>query len=187
MDYVTFFKTHDQPEEETFSSQRAIMNLQSKFHELQMERDVLSDLRWTNRSFILHKTFYKQLLPKYFCTFRLKDSRKHVYQMEKMLSVLEELQNIKRFPDQKLHGSEEEVFELDRKVESLEKSIKEVYQTLFEKQCGNTTISNNAGISQAQVLHVNKDLTKNTSKLQKRGFSVSSYILLKIVFMFNTI
>lgn len=175
MHYVTFSKAHNQPQQETFTSnpQRAIMNLQTKLRELHMEMDVLSDLRWTNIKFIPHKKFYKQLWPKGFCTFRLKDSRKHVDQMEKMLSMLKELQNIKKFPDQKLQESEEESLEHDSKAESLEQSVKEVYQTL--RQSGNTTISNNAGISQAQVVHVNKDLTKNTNKLQKRSFSVSSY------------
>lgn len=105
--------------------------------------------------------------------------------MEKMLSMLKELQNIKKFPDQQLQKSEEESLEHDSKVESLEQSVKKVYQT--QSQSGNTTISSNAGISQAQVVHVNKDLTKNTNKLQKRSFSVSSYILLKIMFMFSTI
>uniref|UniRef100_A0A1A7W959 Coiled-coil domain containing 158 n=2 Tax=Iconisemion striatum TaxID=60296 RepID=A0A1A7W959_9TELE len=38
-------KISDQPGQDTFSPQRAIMNLQAELHELQMEKDVLSDLR----------------------------------------------------------------------------------------------------------------------------------------------
>ncbi|XP_024860846.1 coiled-coil domain-containing protein 158 isoform X1 [Kryptolebias marmoratus] len=137
-------KTHDQPEQQTFSPQRAILNLQNKLCELQMEKDVLSDLR-------------------------LKDSRTHVDQVEKMLSVLEELQNIKRSADWKLQESEDEAQELYRKVESLERFVREVYQTLCEKHCGDAPISTNAAKSQAQVVYEIKDL----NKLQKRRFSGS--------------
>ncbi|XP_067378117.1 coiled-coil domain-containing protein 158-like isoform X2 [Channa argus] len=69
-------KIHDQSEQQTFSLDRAILNLQTKLHKVEMEKDVQSDLR-------------------------LKDSRKHADQMEKMLSMLEELQKIKRAADEK--------------------------------------------------------------------------------------
>ncbi|TKS78437.1 Coiled-coil domain-containing protein 158 [Collichthys lucidus] len=38
-------KTHDQPEHETFSYDKAIVNLQTELHKAQTEKDVLSDLR----------------------------------------------------------------------------------------------------------------------------------------------
>lgn len=38
-------QTHDQTEQETFSFDKAIVNLQTKLHEVQMEKDVLSELR----------------------------------------------------------------------------------------------------------------------------------------------
>lgn len=104
--------------------------------------------------------------------------------MEKMLSILEELQNIKKSADQKLQASEDEALELHRKVESLERFVKEIYQTLYEKQCGNAPISSDTGKNQPRAVHVNKDLKKNTNKLQTRSFSVSSYSLLRIIFMF---
>lgn len=38
-------QTHDQPKQETFSLDKAIMNLQTELHKVQTEKDVLSDLR----------------------------------------------------------------------------------------------------------------------------------------------
>ncbi|XP_062237530.1 coiled-coil domain-containing protein 158-like isoform X3 [Platichthys flesus] len=105
-------QTHDQTEPETFSVDKAIENLQTKLNKVQMEKDVLSDLR-------------------------LKDSRNHVDQMEKMLCMLEELQNIKRATDQKLQDTEDEAVALSRKVETLEQIMKETYSTLLchESRC----------------------------------------------------
>ncbi|XP_062237529.1 coiled-coil domain-containing protein 158-like isoform X2 [Platichthys flesus] len=107
-----FQQTHDQTEPETFSVDKAIENLQTKLNKVQMEKDVLSDLR-------------------------LKDSRNHVDQMEKMLCMLEELQNIKRATDQKLQDTEDEAVALSRKVETLEQIMKETYSTLLchESRC----------------------------------------------------
>ncbi|KAM3868432.1 coiled-coil domain-containing protein 158-like [Diretmus argenteus] len=92
--------------------------LQTKLHEVQMERDVLSDLR-------------------------MKDSRKHVSQMEKMLCMLEELQSTKRSGDPKLQGTQEEATSLSRRVETIEQTIKEVYPTSMshEKRCGNNSVT----------------------------------------------
>ncbi|XP_076006952.1 coiled-coil domain-containing protein 158-like isoform X3 [Genypterus blacodes] len=96
--------------------EEAIMKLQMKLQDVQMERDVLSDLR-------------------------LKDSKKHAYQMEKMLGMLEELQVTKRSGDQKLQETEDEAIALSRKVETLERTIKEGYGTLLshEKQYGHNS------------------------------------------------
>lgn len=38
-------QARDQPEQETFSLEKAIMNLQTELHKVQMEKDSLSDLR----------------------------------------------------------------------------------------------------------------------------------------------
>uniref|UniRef100_UPI0037E76C2B coiled-coil domain-containing protein 158-like n=1 Tax=Semicossyphus pulcher TaxID=241346 RepID=UPI0037E76C2B len=144
-------KTQDQPEQEAFSVDKAIDTLQTKLHEVQMERDVLSDLR-------------------------LKDSRTHVVQMEKMLSLLEELQNIKRAGDQKLQETEGETMALNRKVETLEKNVKEMYSSLLsqEKQCGHdATISPNIDPRSGQpplAAKLFEELNNETNKLQERPF-----------------
>ncbi|XP_062273902.1 coiled-coil domain-containing protein 158-like [Scomber scombrus] len=108
----------DQPEQETFGFDKAIMDLQIKLQKVQIEKNVLSDLR-------------------------MKDSRKHVDQMEKMLRMLEEIQNIKSSEDQKLQKTENETLALNRKVETLEWNIKDLYHTLLshEKQCAHKSIT----------------------------------------------
>ncbi|XP_036069665.1 coiled-coil domain-containing protein 158 isoform X3 [Oryzias melastigma] len=95
-------------EKERKSPQREMMKLQEKLHEAQIENDFLSDLR-------------------------LKDSRKHVDQMETMLQMLEEVQSIKRSADRELQQSEEEATPLHRKVEALERTMKEVCESLWEE------------------------------------------------------
>ncbi|XP_072243585.1 uncharacterized protein [Leuresthes tenuis] len=137
-------KMRDQPEQNTFNPQGAVMNLQIKLHEVQMEKDVLSDLR-------------------------LKDSRKHVDQMEKMLCMLEELQSIKRSADQKLQETEDEALALHRKVAALEQTIQGMYHTL----CGHNSVSTQGVNSQTQqsLIDSNEDLNNDTDKLQDRQFS----------------
>ncbi|XP_040010721.1 coiled-coil domain-containing protein 158-like isoform X2 [Xiphias gladius] len=142
-------KTLDQPEQETFTFDKAIVDLQTKLHKVQMEKDVLSDLR-------------------------LKDSRKHVVQMEKMLCMLEELQNIKRAADQKLQETEDEALALNRKVETLEQIMKETYSSLLshEKQCGNSSITSpnvtNTSRQQSSAAELTEDFNNETEQLQKR-------------------
>ncbi|XP_044051326.1 coiled-coil domain-containing protein 158-like isoform X2 [Siniperca chuatsi] len=144
-------KSHDQPEQEPFSVDKAIVNLQTKLHKVQMEKDVLSDLR-------------------------LKDSRKHVSQMEKMLCMLEELQNIKRAGDQKLQETEDEALALNRKVETLERNVKEMYSLLLshEKQCGHNAVTNQNVAASSRQLSPAAKLTAGfndeTEKLQARPF-----------------
>uniref|UniRef100_A0A3B4VMZ4 Coiled-coil domain containing 158 n=1 Tax=Seriola dumerili TaxID=41447 RepID=A0A3B4VMZ4_SERDU len=144
-------KTQDQHEQETFNFDKAIMNLQTKLHKVQMEKDVLSDLR-------------------------VKDSRKHVDQMEKMLCMLEELQNIKRAADQKLQETEDEAMALNRKVETLEQIMKETYSSLLshDKQCGNSSITSpNVATGSRQLspaAKLTEDFNKETQKLQERPF-----------------
>ncbi|XP_070761054.1 coiled-coil domain-containing protein 158-like [Enoplosus armatus] len=144
-------KSHNQPEQETFSVDKAIMNLQTKLHKVQMEKGVLSDLR-------------------------LKDSRIHVGQMEKMLCMLEELQSIKRAGDQKLQETEDETLALNRKVETLEHNVKEMYSLLLshEKQCGHNAITspNVAPISRqpSPAAKLIEDFNDETEKPQERPF-----------------
>ncbi|XP_041854387.1 coiled-coil domain-containing protein 158-like isoform X2 [Melanotaenia boesemani] len=138
-------KMHDWPEQDTFNHQRATMNLQIKLHEAQMEKNGL----------------------------RLKDSREHIDQMEKMLCMLEELQNIKRSADQKLQDTEDEALALKRKVETLEKAVKEMYHLLYEKQCGHNFITPKGANSQTQQSLANEygDLINKRDKIQERCFS----------------
>ncbi|XP_065804481.1 coiled-coil domain-containing protein 158 isoform X2 [Labrus bergylta] len=116
-------QTPAQPEQETFSVDKSIVNLQSELHKVQMEKDGLSDLRYFIR--------------------RLKDSRTHVVQMEKMLQMLEELQNIKKAGDQKLQETEEETLVLNTKVETLEINVREMCNTLLshQKQNGQNVVT----------------------------------------------
>ncbi|XP_027888508.1 coiled-coil domain-containing protein 158 isoform X1 [Xiphophorus couchianus] len=116
LSHLQLNKAHSE-EEETFSPQRAIMHLKSKLHEAQMENDSLTDLR-------------------------LKDSRKQVSQMAKMLHLLEELQKVKTSKVWKLPETEEEAFALQREVESLAKCVRRVYHILYEKQFGDNSASN---------------------------------------------
>lgn len=53
------------------------------------------------------------------------DSAEHVGQMEKMLSMLEELQNTERAKDQKMSETENEASSLNKRVEKLEQNMKE--------------------------------------------------------------
>ncbi|XP_014850780.1 PREDICTED: coiled-coil domain-containing protein 158-like isoform X1 [Poecilia mexicana] len=116
LSHLQLNKAHTE-EEETFSPQRAIMHLKSKLHEAQMENDALTDLR-------------------------LKDSRKQVSQMAKMLHLLEELQKVKMSKVWKLPETEEEAFALQREVESLAKCVRRVYHILYEKQFGDNSAGN---------------------------------------------
>ncbi|KAM4578532.1 uncharacterized protein V3H82_007935 isoform 1-T1 [Fundulus diaphanus] len=104
-------------EQETFSPQRAFVNMQVKLHEAEMEKDVLSDQR-------------------------AKGSRTNVHQVEKMLRLLEERQNIKRSADQELQETEDEAPPLHRKVEPSGKVVKKVCNTLSEKPFGNNLTCN---------------------------------------------
>ena len=104
----------------------------------------------------------------------MRDSSNHVVQMEKMLCMLEELQNIKRATDQKLQETEDEALALNRKVESLEQMMKETYSSLLShgKRCGNSaTTSPNIAINSRKQLpgaKVTEDLNTDTDMLQQR-------------------
>ncbi|XP_056889979.1 coiled-coil domain-containing protein 158-like isoform X2 [Takifugu flavidus] len=88
------------PERTTFGFDKVIMNLQRELQKAQREKDVLTDLR-------------------------LMDSAEHVGQMEKMLSMLEELQNTERAKDQKMSETENQASSINKRVEKLEQNMKE--------------------------------------------------------------
>ncbi|AWP07474.1 putative coiled-coil domain-containing protein 158 isoform 2 [Scophthalmus maximus] len=94
--------------------------------------------------------------------------------MEKMLRMLEELQNIKRAADQKLHETEDEASALNRKVETLEQIMKETYSSLLshEKQRGNSTITSPNIITCSRppspAAKLTEDHNNETDKLQER-------------------
>ncbi|KAM7391238.1 hypothetical protein PAMP_021938 [Pampus punctatissimus] len=105
----------------------------------------------------------------------MKDSRKHVDQMEKMLCMLEEIQNIKRSGDQKLQETEDETLALNRRVEALEGNIKELYRTLLSHEkppCGHKSITSPkvAAIQRHRfpAANVSEDLHEETDELQER-------------------
>ncbi|XP_076586913.1 uncharacterized protein LOC143320823 isoform X2 [Chaetodon auriga] len=132
-------KTLDHPQQDILGFDKTIMNLQTKLHKVQMEKDILSDLR-------------------------LKDSRKHVGQMEKMLCMLEELQNIKRAGDQKLQETEDETLALNRRVEMLERNVKEMCASLLsqDKQWGNNAISS------PNITKLTEEFNDEADELQER-------------------
>lgn len=96
--------------------------------------------------------------------------------MEKMLCLLEELQKLKRSRDKKLQEMENEAVALNRKVETLEQTIKEVYHTLDGKQSEHSvtgTKHENCKTQQFIPTKANVDLN---DKLQGRPFLVSDSI-----------
>ncbi|XP_030593438.1 coiled-coil domain-containing protein 158 isoform X2 [Archocentrus centrarchus] len=136
-------ETPNQAEQEPCCPQNAIANLQTELHKVQLQNGVLSDLR-------------------------LKDSRKHVDQMEKMLCLLEELQKLKRSRDKTLQEMEDEAMALNRKVETLEQTIKEMYHTLQEKQCEHSVTSTKCKNSRTQQLLPAEATVDLNDKLQGR-------------------
>ncbi|XP_024909116.1 coiled-coil domain-containing protein 158 isoform X1 [Cynoglossus semilaevis] len=130
-------KTQNMPEKEPFSFDSAIVNLQSKLHQVQMENVVLSDLR-------------------------LNDSREHVDQMEQMLCMLEELQKIKRATDDKLQEREDETLTLGMKVNTLEEMMKEMYSALLSHKIQ----SRNSDKGSLSGQPTSADLNSETDRMQ---------------------
>lgn len=93
--------------------------------------------------------------------------------MEKMLCLLEELQKLKRSRDKKLQEMENEAVALNRKVETLEQTIKEVYHTLDGKQSEHSVTGTKHGNRETQQFFPNERLN---DKLQGRPFLVSDSI-----------
>ncbi|KAM9858577.1 coiled-coil domain-containing protein 158-like [Aulostomus maculatus] len=143
-------------EQEDFSCDKAVVNLQAKLQKVQMEKNILSDLR-------------------------LKDSRKHVDQMQKMLHMLEELQNLKRCGDQKLQESENKALALNRRVETLERNVKEMHPSLLshKKQSGLDSSSRTKDVTARPLLLVAMatDYLKDETDEQQEGVVLpASYI-----------
>lgn len=71
------------------------------------------------------------------------DSAEHVGQMEKMLSMLEELQNTERAKDQKMSETENEASSLNKRVEKLEQNMKERFSSPLSqnKHCEKVWVS----------------------------------------------
>ncbi|KAM8885384.1 uncharacterized protein AB9W97_013028 isoform 2-T4 [Spinachia spinachia] len=134
-------KTLGQTEQETFSFNRAIVNLQANLHKVRKEKAALSNLR-------------------------LKDSRTHVSQMENMLFMLEELQNMKRAEEQKLRQAEDEAMAFRRKVEILEQNVKELYSLL-----SHGTQRGDNGITGPNAAETTEDSNNGSEKLQEILFS----------------
>lgn len=47
-------EAQDQPEQEALTYDNAMMNLQTELHKVQVEKDVLSELRWFTHSSLVH-------------------------------------------------------------------------------------------------------------------------------------
>lgn len=98
--------------------------------------------------------------------------------MENMLSMLEELQNIKRAEDQKLREAEDEALAFHRKVELLERNVKEMYSLLSHgTQRGDNGVTGpNVAMAPRRLSPAAKtteDVNNDSEKLQERLFSVS--------------
>ncbi|XP_068167031.1 coiled-coil domain-containing protein 158-like isoform X2 [Antennarius striatus] len=148
------FQTHDQPKQDLINSDKAIMNLQTELHQVQTEKDIVSDLR-------------------------LSDSWKHLDQMEKMLCMLEELQNIKRLKDQKLQETEDQVLTLNSRMKTLEQSVKEIGSSLssHDKQYGDSIITSpKVAINSRQVFpaQLTEQFDNDTDRLQQEHFLQSA-------------
>lgn len=91
-----------------------------------------------------------------------------------MLCMLEELQNIKRAGDQKLQETEDEALALNRRLETLKRTVKEMYSSLLfqEKQRGDNGFdSPNVATSSVKLT---EEFSDETDKLQERLFLVST-------------
>ncbi|XP_067084182.1 coiled-coil domain-containing protein 158-like [Osmerus mordax] len=109
-------ETHEQHERQNFSFRQAIIKLQTKLLEVQMEKDAMADLR-------------------------TKESRKHTSQMGSLQATIVELQATNPCGDQRLLEAEEEAKDLSMKAKSMDQAVDKVYCTLsvYEKRLGNTS------------------------------------------------
>lgn len=97
--------------------------------------------------------------------------------MEKMLCMLEELQNIKRAADQKLQETEDEALALNKKIETLERVIREMYSSMSSHEIlyGEDTMTspeNTTGSPRAATL--TDDLINEGDKLKENVSLVST-------------
>lgn len=105
---------------------------------------------------------------------RLKDSTEHAGQMEKMLFMLEELQNMERAEDGKLPETEDGALMLNRRVEKLEQKVKE----MCSKSPNIITSSRPLTLS-AKLTEESKD---EADRLQDRLLLVSIRVQLRTMF-----
>ncbi|XP_064793734.1 coiled-coil domain-containing protein 158-like isoform X3 [Oncorhynchus masou masou] len=131
-------------EQQKFKLRQSIIKLQTKLHEVQTEKDALTDLR-------------------------MKESRKQADVMGKMHAIIRALQINKQTGDQRLLEAEEEAKSQSSKAESMERTLQEVHSTLlaYEKRCRNYLYSNHDALGVA-VQKVLQDLEHENRNLRER-------------------
>lgn len=105
--------------------------------------------------------------------------------MEKMLHMLEEIQNIKNSEHQKVEEAENETLALNNKVKTLEQNIKDLDHTLLshEKQCAHKSITSpkaTSPIQPPQAVNVIEDHYEKKEERQEKLVLVSDRSQLKI-------
>uniref|UniRef100_A0A673X746 Coiled-coil domain-containing protein 158-like n=1 Tax=Salmo trutta TaxID=8032 RepID=A0A673X746_SALTR len=131
-------------EQQKFKLRQSIIKLQTKLHEVQIEKDALTDLR-------------------------MKESRKQADVMGKMHAIIRVLQINKQTGDQRLLEAEEEAKSQSRKAESMEHTLQEVHSTLlaYEKRCRNYLYTSHDALGVA-VEKVLQDLEHENHNLRER-------------------
>ncbi|XP_070992602.1 coiled-coil domain-containing protein 158-like isoform X1 [Oncorhynchus clarkii lewisi] len=131
-------------EQQKFKLRQSIIKLQTKLHEVQTEKDALTDLR-------------------------MKESRKQADVMGKMHAIIRALQINKQTGDQRLLEAEEEAKSQSSKAESMERTLQEVHSTLlaYEKRCRNYLYSSHDTLGVA-VQKVLQDLEHENHNLRER-------------------
>ncbi|XP_014016081.1 coiled-coil domain-containing protein 158 [Salmo salar] len=131
-------------EQQKFKLRQSIIKLQTKLHEVQIEKDALTDLR-------------------------MKESRKQADVMGKMHAIIRVLQINKQTGDQMLLEAEEEAKSQSRKAESMERTLQEVHSTLlaYEKRCRNYLYTSHDALGVA-VEKVLQDLEHENHNLRER-------------------
>ncbi|XP_023834419.1 coiled-coil domain-containing protein 158-like isoform X3 [Salvelinus sp. IW2-2015] len=131
-------------EQQKFKLRQSIIKLQTKLHEVQIEKDALTDLR-------------------------MKESRKQADVMGKMHAIIRALQINKQTGDQRLLEAEEEAKSQSRKAESMERILQEVHSTLlaYEKRCRNDLYTSHDALGVA-VEKVLQDLEHENHNLRER-------------------
>ncbi|XP_020345235.1 coiled-coil domain-containing protein 158 isoform X2 [Oncorhynchus kisutch] len=131
-------------EQQKFKLRQSIIKLQTKLHEVQTEKDALTDLR-------------------------MKESRKQADVMGKMHAIIRALQINKQTGDQRLLEAEEEAKSQSSKAESMEHTLQEVHSTLlaYEKRCRNYLYSSHDALGVA-VQKVLQDLEHENHNLRER-------------------
>uniref|UniRef100_A0A4W5N1F3 Uncharacterized protein n=1 Tax=Hucho hucho TaxID=62062 RepID=A0A4W5N1F3_9TELE len=131
-------------EQQKFKLRQSIIKLQTKLHEVQIEKDALTHLR-------------------------MKERRKQADVMGKMHAIIRMLQTNKQTGDQKLLEAEEEAKSQSRKAESMERTLQEVHSTLlaYEKRCKSYLYTSHDALGVA-VEKVLQDLEHENHNLRER-------------------